>query len=152
MKKELIKRALLGFPMGIALGHVISVVVSLFWGNGYYAPCVPSFVEAVGGELNAIILQTVLCGIVGAVFAGASVVWNIESWSILKQTAVYFSAATIVMLPTAYVLGWMERTLFGFLFYFGIFCIYFFAIWLVQYLVWRRKIKALNSKINEMKN
>ena len=77
MKKKIIKRSLLGFPLGITLGCLITILISLGWANGYYSPCVPELIEIMGNEINAVILQTILCGILGTGFAAGSVIWEI---------------------------------------------------------------------------
>ena len=90
MKKKIIIRSLFGFPMGIAIGYFITILLSLALANGYYSPCAPELISAMGNEINAVILQTVLCGILGTGFAASSVIWEIESWSIVKQIGIYF--------------------------------------------------------------
>ena len=71
MKKNVLLRGLFGIPTGIAIGYVITVMMSAFWGDGSYYPCVPAFVDAMGSEIRAVVVQTVLCGLVG--MAGGTV-------------------------------------------------------------------------------
>ena len=96
MKKKIVKRSLLGFPLGIAMGYLITILISLGWANGYYSPCVPELISLMGNEINAVILQTILCGILGAGFAASSVIWEMDSWSIVKQTGIYFSIISVI--------------------------------------------------------
>ncbi len=65
MKKAIISRALMGFPAGIAIGQCISLLVSAILGQGTFEACMPSFVAAMGSELAAVALQTLLCGVLG---------------------------------------------------------------------------------------
>ena len=74
MKKKIIKRSLLGFPLGITMGYLITIWISLGWANGYYSPCVPELISLMGNEINAVIFQTILCGILGVGFAASSVI------------------------------------------------------------------------------
>lgn len=152
MKKKVFLRGLIGFPLGIAIGHIISVLGSLFWANGTFEPCVPSLIASVGNEINAVILQTLLCGVIGASFAASSVVWEFENWSIVKQTGFYFLINAVFMLPTAYFLNWMEHSLTGFLVYLGIFTLNFAVIWLIQYFVWKHTLKKMNAKLHSLSN
>ena len=78
MKKKIIKRSLLGFPLGITMGYLITILISLGWANGYYSPCVPELISLMGNEINAVIFQTILCGILGVGFAASSVIWKIQ--------------------------------------------------------------------------
>ena len=149
MKKAILSRALMGFPMGIAIGQCISLLVSALLGQSTFEVCVPSFVTAMGSELSAVALQTLLCGILGAASAASSLVWTAD-WSLLKRTVVNFLLLTGAMLPIAYVTGWMEHSVKGFLLYFAAFTLIFALIWLCQYLAWKRRVKKLNEKVQSM--
>lgn len=151
MKKKIVKRCLLGFPLGIALSQIISVFVSLCFGNGYYSPFVPELVEVMGSEINAVILQTILSGMLGAGFAGCSLIWEKENWSIAKQTGIYFLLVCVIMMPTAYFTYWMEHSLKGILSYFGIFVLFFAVIWLIQYSIAKRNVKKMNGHLKKAK-
>jgi len=89
MKKKMIQRGLLGFPLGIAIGFVITVIISMCIGDGSFYPVTPELIDTMKNELNAVILQTILCGILGTGFAMASVIWEIDSWSLAKQSGIY---------------------------------------------------------------
>lgn len=147
MKKKLIQRGLLGFPLGIAIGYVITVIISAVVADGSFYPVTPEMMAAVGNELNAVILQTVLCGIMGSGFAMASVIWEIDSWSLAKQSGIHFAIACAVMLPIAYIANWMQHSVSGVLSYIGIFIAIFVFVWLAQYFAWKSKIKKMNDKV-----
>lgn len=149
MKKKIVLRALLGFPLGIAVGHCISMLVSAILGKGTFEVCMPAFIETVGTELGAVALQTLLCGILGAAGAGSSVVWETD-WGILKQTGAYFLILAGAMLPIAYITGWMEHSVTGFLKYLLVFMLIFAIMWVIQYLAWKGKVKRLNERMKEM--
>lgn len=121
MKKKLIGHGLLGFPLGITIGFVITIIVSVCIGDGSFYPVTPELLNAMDNELSAVVLQTMLCGIMGSGFAMASVIWEIDSWSIAKQTGIYFAIICAVMLPIAYITGWMQHSVAGVLLYIGIF-------------------------------
>lgn len=149
MKKKIILRALLGFPLGIAIGHCMSLLASVILGRGTFEVCMPAFIEAVGTELGAVALQTLLCGILGAASAASSVVWETD-WGIVRQTAVYFLILGAAMMPVAYITGWMEHSAKGFFLYFGVFVLIFAIMWVIQYLAWKGKLKRLNERMKEM--
>ena len=149
MKRKLILRGLFGFPVGVAIGFVITIIISVCVGDGSFYPVTPELIVTMGNELNAVILQTVLCGIMGAGFAMASVICEMDSWSLAKQSGIYFSVACIVMLPIAYVTNWMKHTVGGILAYVGIFVVIFLVVWLIQYSAWKRKIKKMNDSIKK---
>ena len=60
MKKKLIQRGLLGFPIGIAIGYLITVIISICIRDGKFYPVNPVLIDTMGNELNAVLLQTAL--------------------------------------------------------------------------------------------
>ena len=149
MKKTLILRGFLGFPIGIAIGFVITILISVCVGDGSFYPVTPELIDTMGNELNAVILQTVLCGIMGSGFAMASVIWEIDSWSLARQSAIYFAVACMVMFPIAYAANWMKHSIGGIVAYVGVFVVIFSFVWIIQYLIWKRKIKKMNGCIEK---
>lgn len=149
MKKKIIMRSLLGFPIGIAIGQFITILISLGWASGDYVPCASRFVSIMGNEINAVILQTVLCGMLGTGFAASSVVYSLDHWSLVKQTGIYFSIISIIMLPVAYFAYWMEHSVVGFLLYFGIFVLIFAVIWIMQFGIGKYNVRKMNAKLSQ---
>ncbi|NLL63416.1 MAG: DUF3021 domain-containing protein [Ruminococcaceae bacterium] len=150
MKKKVFLRALLGFPVGITIGYAITIIASLVSAGGYYSPCPPALVETMGNEINAVAFQALLCGLLGSAFAGSSVIWEMEHWSIAKQTGIYFVITSAAMLPIAYLANWMPHTAIGFFSYFALFTFIFIVVWLIQYLIIRSKVKKMNSKVESI--
>ena len=142
-------RGLLGLPTGIAIGFVITLIISACIGNGSFYPVTPELIDTMGNELNAVILQTVLCAVMGVGFAAASVIWELDSWSLAKQSGIYFMIISVIMLPIAYVTNWMKHTALGVLSYVAIFVAIFIIVWLSQYLLWKRKIKKMNALVSK---
>lgn len=147
MKKKIFLRSILGFPLGLAIGYVISIIISLIYSNGDYTPCEPTLITMMGNEINAVMLQALLCGILGMGFAASSVIWEIENWGIIKQTGIYFLIVSLIMMPIAYVTYWMEHSFKGVLSYFGIFVLIFVIIWIIQYTIIRRHVKKMNEAL-----
>lgn len=148
MKKKALLRGTLGVPLGMALGYLITIVISLGWGQGRYVACMPELTALAGSEAGAVAIQAVLCGVLGAVFAVCSLIWEMERWSLFKQSAVYFSATALAMLPVAWVCGWMEHSAGGVALYTGVFTGSFAAAWAAQYLMLRAKIRRLNRRVH----
>ena len=93
--------------------------------------------------------HTVLCAIMGAGFAAASIIWELDSWSLAKQSGIYFMIISVIMLPIAYFTNWMKHTVLGVLSYVAIFVAIFVVVWLSQYLLWKRKIKQMNTLVSK---
>lgn len=120
-------------------------------GKGYYAPCVPELIDVMGSEIGAVVLQTVLCGVLGMGFEASSMIWEIEHWSLVKQTGIYFLIISVIMMPTAYFTYWMEHSVMEALSYFGIFVLIFVVIWVVQFGMGRRNVERMNEELNKVK-
>ncbi|MDO4168967.1 MAG: DUF3021 domain-containing protein [Lachnospiraceae bacterium] len=151
MKKKIVLRSIWGFPIGIAIGYLITIFISLVWANGYYSPCVPELISAMGNEINAVILQTLLCGLLGTGFAASSIIWEIDNWSTIKQTGIYFIIISVIMLPVAYCSYWMEHSIVGVFRYFAIFILIFAFIWIIQFLTGKHNVRKMNEKLHNVK-
>lgn len=151
MKKKIILRCISGVPIGLSIGYLITIVISLIWADGYYASCVPELAERMGSEISAVILQALLCGILGMGFGGCSVIWEIENWGIAKQTGIYFLIVSLIMMPIAYVTYWMEHSIQGIVSYFGIFVFIFAIVWAIQYGRAKHNIKEMNEKMESFR-
>lgn len=151
MKKKIFLRSIIGFPLGIAIGYTITIFISLISANGYYSPCVPELIYIMGNEIKAIILQSLLCGLLGTGCAASSVIWEIEHWSIVKKTGIHFLIISIIMMPIAYLTYWMEHSVTGFLSYFGVFALVFIVIWIVQFITGKHSVKKMNSNLHKTK-
>ena len=147
MKKKIISRILSGMVIGIVIGYIISILISLIWANGYYSPCVPELKAVMGSEINAVMFQTALCALLGAGFSAASLIWQKENWSIVKQTGIYFSVISVIMMPIAYLTYWMEHSVAGFFSYFAVFALIFVVVWIVQFTVGKQNVKKMNKQL-----
>ncbi len=151
MKKKVMLRLAMGFPIGITIGQTISIIISLIWAQGYYTPFVPELATAAGSEINAVILQTILCGVLGMGFSASSAIWEIEHWGISKQTGIYFLIVSAIMMPIAYFTYWMEHSIVGFLSYFGIFALIFAIVWIIQFTIGRKNVRKMNENLQTLK-
>ncbi len=149
MKKQILFRIIIGFPAGVLIAHVIFIIISLFMGEGQYFATEPALIGKMGSEINAVILQSVLAGIYGSIWAGSSVIWENEDWSLLKMTVVHFLITSLSTFPIAYFTYWMAHNLAGIATYFAIFIGIYAGIWAGLYGVWRKRITQLNAKIQE---
>lgn len=145
--KKVFVRGLVGFPIGVTIGYTITIVISLIFADGYYSPVVPSMIDMCGSEINAVLLQFILCGVMGFICAAGSVVWENDKLSLLAQSAINFVTMTCTIIPIAYVCHWMEHSLIGVLQYVGIFAGIYVMIWITQYIGYKTGINDINKKI-----
>lgn len=147
MKKTLL-RCLVGAPIGLAISTLITIAASLSINDGIYYPVVPELTADFGSEMNAVLIQAIFSLIYGAVFGGASVIWE-KDWSVAKMTITHFIIISLVTLPIAYSMRWMRHSIIGVLIYFGIFAAIYITIWLSQYCAIKKKIDAINKQVKK---
>ena len=148
MKREIFGRALMGFPIGIAIGYCITIAISWSVGDGLYYPCVPAMEAQMGSQIAAATLQTALCGLMGSGCAVAAVAFRIERWSLFRATVVNFCVISLSILPAAYCSHWMRHTAGGVLGYFGVFLGIYLLVWCCMFLGWKEKIRRINERLH----
>lgn len=147
MRKKLLFRCLIGAPIGLAISTMITIGISLAISDGSYYAVVPELADGCGTEINAVMLQALSAMLYGAVWAGASLIWEQERWSLLRQTATHLAVCSAATFPIAYFLRWMEASLMGIAKYFGIFFGIYLLVWLFLYSSIRRRIRQINAKM-----
>ena len=147
MKKKILLRCLLGAPLGLAISTIITIFISYAMGDGSYYAVVPELVRDCGSEINAVALQAVCSLLYGAAWAGASMIWEADGWSLLKMTVAHLLICSLATFPVAYLMRWMDHSLSGIALYFGIFLATYAVIWITQYSAMKRKIDELNSSL-----
>ncbi len=147
MKKEFMKRLKSGIFVGITIGYIIPVIISLCIGDGIYYPCAPELINTMGNEVNAVIFQIIISAVIGGFSSGASVVYENRKLSVAMQTAINFLVLYFVIIPISYLAHWMEHSIKGFLYYNLIFIVIYILIWIISYLITRAKIRKINKKL-----
>ena len=79
---------------------------------------------------------TFLAGIIISIVAAASVIYDIEKWSLLKQSAIHFIVMILTIFPCLLISGWYELSSFAdYLKVFGIFLLCGCVFWTIGYFV-----------------
>ncbi len=150
MKKRIIMYCLLGAPIGVAIGTLITVLFSLLYGDGAYYPVPPALEAACGSEIRAVVVQLLGSMLYGAACGGSSVIWSIEEWSLLRQTVTHLVLFSAVTMPFAWLMHWMKHSIGGILGYLGIFFLIYLVIWFSGYMAMKKKLREINEKIQEI--
>lgn len=92
MKKQILLRSAIGFPVGVCVCNLILLIIAFSSAPTLRAapPAPPCF----GSERTGVAVQFLLSGLVGAVYAGSSVIWEVETWSLFRATATHFCITT----------------------------------------------------------
>ena len=131
--KKLMTLSLAGFALGM-------LVCAVFYLLGFYPD------ETV---LNrpAFFIQLTGTGLMGAVCVGGTIVYSIESWSIIRSTFVHYILAMGTFFAANYLLGWGYFDRHSFIFVILMMTLLYFIIWLVQYAICKHEIKKLNRDL-----
>ena len=142
LRKKALWMSLLGFVLGIVVGICFLLISE---------PESMSFKD----PILTMVLYYVFCGLLGALSMGTSVIYDIESWSILRCTVTHF-LITIVGFITFYAgliaIGISSLPPLGIcIFIIAIFVVIYFCIWLIQFLIFRHKVKKMNERLQTWK-
>lgn len=149
LKDKAIVQGSVGFGLGVIICTVITAVTSTdLYADGTIHLCAREYAEAVGNELTAFVIQSVLLGLYGALGMGGAVVYEIEEWSILRVTLTHFCTLVTAFFALAFYLRWVSITdgkaLLELLL---MFVIPYAVIWLVNYLAYKLEIRRINDQL-----
>ncbi|TCZ74014.1 DUF3021 domain-containing protein [Paenibacillus albiflavus] len=144
--KHLLRRVVGGFVIGVMIGQIVQILISLKWGQGKYMPVVVHFRSFFDSEMTAVILQNLLTGIIGVTFATSALIFGIVKWSPLKQYIVHFCITAFVWIPIVMLL-WMPTTSISILIFFINFLGTYVITWVIQYQISKNDIKQINAAI-----
>ena len=143
--KKAVLRGLLGMPLGVFISTTIGLIYSLVYGELMVIPPVDGAIT----PLKAYAIQYIVSMVIGFVFAFGSAIFEVDRWSIAKQTVMHFLLTSLVFLPCSIMARWVDFNFISVLVYFIIFIIIYIAIWFIQYFSWKNKIIKLNRKLQE---
>ncbi|QHT46184.1 DUF3021 domain-containing protein [Halobacillus sp. ACCC02827] len=86
----------------------------------------------------------------GWFFSVTPLLFEIESWSLFRQTAVHFLIVTCLFFPLSAWVGWMPFTLTSLLFFIAVFLVLYGVIWLGFYLYFRHESRKLNQQLEHI--
>ena len=143
IRKKALILSIIGFVLGIAVGVVFQVMSEAKF---------PSF----EGRAHVEILYLLFCGLLGTLSMGGSAIYDIESWSILRCTVTHFLitfGGFVAFYAGLVAIGVSDMPPVGIriIILVGFVAVYF-CIWLIQYLIYRHKVKKMNAKLREWRS
>ena len=79
---------------------------------------------------------TFIVGIIIASVAAASVIYEIENWSLFKQSVIHFLIMLVTVLPLLYISGWYKlNSVLEYVKVFGIFLFVGIVLWSISYFI-----------------
>lgn len=145
MFKEIVKRGLLGFMIGVFIGETMLIINSLLAGKGVFYPINPLLISGNGAQLPLVVIQYVMTGIIGMTFAASSVIFEMENWGLLRQTAVHFIITSVVMYICGFICNWFPHNFKSTAIWFGVFIIIYLLFWTGFTIYYRVVIRKIND-------
>ena len=146
MVAKALKLGALGFLMGMVIGALIVVFVGFARGGSLGLPSV--LLAATGSEAGALLAHMLISGVYGFIPMAGVVIYEIDSWGLLKQAVVHYASYTIAFMVCGFLAGWVE-TPFDMLLMAGIFLVGHCIIWLIMYMRYKAETNELNLLLNE---
>ena len=149
MLKEIIKRGLLGFMIGVFVGETILILESINAADGNFYAVSAYLTSNAGSELGAVIVQYLITGILGLTFSAGSIIFEIDRWSLLLQTVVHFAVTSVIMYISGFFCGWFPHTVSSTVIWFVMFIIIYVIFWVSFYNYFKKKTREINEQLNK---
>lgn len=134
IRSKLMIKSLLGLVIGMIIG-----VVTWMLSN-----------PALGNLTNtALILHLVVSGLLGMICMGSSIVYDFDSWGLLKATIVHYVACMVSFTTASILLSWFPTwTSFAAM---GVMMTLVYAgIWIGESIHWKKTINSLNEQLRNI--
>ena len=144
MLVKTLKRAAIGFLIGMAVGNII-----VYLSSGYHALVSQKAVDLFdGSEAVAMLFQCLLSGVYGAIcFAGISF-YDVERLPLAGATALHCALIILTYAPIGILLGWVG-SITEILLVAGCQFVGYFIIWLILCAVYRKQVRELNKMLED---
>ena len=139
-KKQFILLTVIGAVMGIAIWLIMLLANNpKALSDGSHSP-------------GIIILNVILSAVFGALCMGGAVVYDIEEWSILRATFTHFVIVFASFNVVGLSLKWFSFGSIEYWIIHAVMIVAYILIWLIQYLIFKRKVNELNRELENWKS
>jgi hypothetical protein len=143
MRKRFFILAGVGFLLGMLTGSLIAWLTAGTLVNDRLAAWT-------GSDPAAVILQTLISGLLGSVAMGGTVVYEIEHWPLTACSVTHYLMTEVSYVVIALLLGWVD-SLQGLLIMLAIQLVVYVIIWLIMYRRYQAQVRELNQLLEKSK-
>ena len=144
MVSKTVKRVIMGFVLGMAIGNVITLIIG-YINSGSTLFFSPELINRTGSELGALTAQTLLSGVVGAVSFGGISWHELERPGMLILALLHYGTIMAAYIPIAVYLYWIRPVALDIGIMAGIMGVAFIIIWLIMYARYKAEVRKLNE-------
>lgn len=132
-KTKIIFNASIGFSLGLIVGAIMFAALASY--------------EDINDRIT-LLVQLLGSGLLGAVNMGSTIVYDFENWGIGQATLTHYAVALFSFLTANETLGWFNHSVLFVVCV--IFTIVYIIIWLIQYAIYKVKVREMNKDLEAM--
>ena len=144
-----LRMGITGFIIGMVAGNALTIMFGS--SEGSFSITAPELSQQFG-EAGALLLQTLLSGVMGSVAFAGTFVYHSDRFSITTATLIHMCISFTVLLPVAHILWWTGRTLEGTLYFLILPVVMYVMIWISVYMSYRIEIQRINESLDRRRS
>ncbi|QGH33332.1 DUF3021 family protein [Gracilibacillus salitolerans] len=124
--------------IGVAVGSLITFAVTSFM-----------IIQSIDSSIQEIWKHWLASMLIGIFYSFASIIFEREGWSLLKQTVVHSTSTFMVLFPIIILAGWLPFDPLSLLIGLVIFLISYSIMWIGLYFHYKRMARSMNECIDK---
>lgn len=152
--KTILLRMLTSFAATVTVTELVmlinTVILIHVTGNPQAVPLVPSYAAHFSNDYIALIVQVLLCGLIGMSFGGCSVIMELEKWSMVKQALLHFVLTASVWIPVGMFCWGLGRYKATFISISISICVTYVVTWTSRILYCRKETREINRRLLDL--
>ena len=145
----MLRMAVIGFIMGVVFGDAITM---LFASTPDHLAFVSQDMSDRYGDTAALIIQSLVSGIVGFIAFYGTIVYYDERFNIITATLIHMAISLTALLSAGYFLGWIGTTIEDLMLFLVLPLVMYFMIWFSVYISYRMKIEQINEALERRRS
>lgn len=133
--KNILARFVIGFVIGVFVGFTIILIMSHKYEYNM--------------DLTSYTYTYFTCGILGSVYTVASLIYQKDEWSLIKQTSVHLAITTPFLFMIGWLNGWLQISTISISIFIVIAILIYIIAWIGLYFYWKEEIKKINEELRK---
>lgn len=152
MWKKSVSRGVVSFALCVTVNIIVLMIKTMstvkMTGDAQAMPeLVPEYAAFFDNPFMALMVQTLLCGLIGFAFGCCSVIMEIAKWSMVRQAVVHFLLTACVWVPVSIFCWGLGRYLISFISVFLSMVFTYTVVWTCQIIICRREVARINAQL-----
>lgn len=152
MWKKSVSRGVVSFALCVTVNILVLMIKTMstvkMTGDAQAMPeLVPEYAAFFDNPFMALMVQTLLCGLIGFAFGCCSVIMEIAKWGMVRQAVVHFLLTACVWVPVSIFCWGLGRYLISFISVFLSMVFTYTVVWTCQIIICRREVARINAQL-----